>query len=487
MTHRLLSVLASRKALTILTFVPFAFAIIFIATHAVNVPYIDQWEFVPLLEKSIQGNLTFHDLWVQHNEHRILFPKLIMFALARMTHWDIRYEIGATCFFVTGVMLLIVWQVDRTSKTISIRSLLRVIPICSLIVFSFSQYENFLWGWQLTLFLNLFTILAAAVLLGNPPFTWTKFTAAMLLTLIGTYSFANGMLFWPIGAVLVWCLAPGKKERFIASFIWSLTAALSIGTYLWRYTSPPEHPSPLTVFKKPWGFVRYFFMYCGNLCAHVGQDGFVSETTWGFIFGLAAVSLWVWASWRIWRGSAANLKVFAPYFAMSAYSLGSALMTAVGRSGFGATQSISSRYCTLTIPFWVPLVIFLAVIFQAESTRPPRPAQAPLNTGNRLIAQWSLVMLIGLFALSSFFSIRPAQQMALSLDTARAYLQTLSPNPNAPFNEGQLLRVSLSPGMVAARARVLMLYHLSMYNQSPFQTSVEAPTGTPPLNPKPPT
>jgi hypothetical protein len=470
MSNRRVSLLASPWTPILLTFLPFAFAIGFIATHAVNVPYTDQWELVPLLEKTILGRLEFQDVWVQFNEHRILFPKLLMLGLAQLTHWDVRYEIGLSCCLISGVMLLIGWQIIQTSKGLSLPALRWAIPICSLGVFSFSQYENFLWGWQLTLFLSLFAVVVAIVLLGNPPFGWGKFVGSVLSALVGTYSFANGMLCWPIGVVLLWWLLAGRKERVLATTLWSLAGLLSIGAYLWRYTSPPEHPSLLALFKKPLGFVAYFFAYCGSICAHVGEDGFVSQKTWGVIFGAASLLLWAWAACRIWGRFRANFKTFAPYFALSAYSLGSALMTAIGRTGFGANQSLTSRYCTLTIPFWVCLILFLTILTQAHSSGIPGSAPLPSLTTPKKphagsIARWSLVTLIGLLALSSFFSVRSAEARALNLETARAYLQTLSPDPRARYNEGELFRLSISPKMVAERARVLRRYHLSLYRE----------------------
>ncbi len=48
-----------------------------ITRYGIDVPFLDQWEFVPLLGNFRSGALSFHDLWAQHNEHRIFFPRLI--------------------------------------------------------------------------------------------------------------------------------------------------------------------------------------------------------------------------------------------------------------------------------------------------------------------------------------------------------------------------------------------------------------------------
>jgi len=66
--------------------VPLGFLVFFVSQHYINVPFSDQWGLVPLIEKSLRGDLSFEDLWVQKNVHRILFPKIIMLSLAVKTH-----------------------------------------------------------------------------------------------------------------------------------------------------------------------------------------------------------------------------------------------------------------------------------------------------------------------------------------------------------------------------------------------------------------
>ena len=41
---------------------------------AVNIPFMDDWQFVPLLEKAKNGTLTFQELWAPHDEHRLFLP-----------------------------------------------------------------------------------------------------------------------------------------------------------------------------------------------------------------------------------------------------------------------------------------------------------------------------------------------------------------------------------------------------------------------------
>ncbi len=100
-----------------LTLAPLVFLLCVIFKYAVAVPYWDQWELVPLLEKMDAGGLTFHDLWAQHNEHRILFPKIIMLALARLTGWNTYYELTVNVVLALVLFAVFVRQMKITARS----------------------------------------------------------------------------------------------------------------------------------------------------------------------------------------------------------------------------------------------------------------------------------------------------------------------------------------------------------------------------------
>ena len=61
-----------------------------------NIPMSDQWELVSLLK-----NVDLNDLTAQHNEHRIFFPRLIYLGLAKLSHWNLKYEtLISASFFI---------------------------------------------------------------------------------------------------------------------------------------------------------------------------------------------------------------------------------------------------------------------------------------------------------------------------------------------------------------------------------------------------
>ena len=61
-----------------------------ILKYGVDFPYLDEWDrdFAGMYIKAFQHQLTFADLAAQHNEHRILIPRLILLILTLCTHWN---------------------------------------------------------------------------------------------------------------------------------------------------------------------------------------------------------------------------------------------------------------------------------------------------------------------------------------------------------------------------------------------------------------
>jgi hypothetical protein len=69
--------------------IPPLLVIIVILRFGIDLPYWDDWAFVPLLEYVQQGRLPLSELLAQHNEHRMVFPRLLKLALTHFSDWNI--------------------------------------------------------------------------------------------------------------------------------------------------------------------------------------------------------------------------------------------------------------------------------------------------------------------------------------------------------------------------------------------------------------
>src|SRR4030042_2040057 len=144
----------SGLAILIMVFVPFLILIVDVAKYRVDVPFWDQWNFVPLLGKSYQEGVTFQDLWGQHNEHRLLFPRLIMLGLAHASRYNIVWELVVIIILAAAIFVLLWHQFSKTIKALGSSGFPGPAPLFSLLVFSLGQSENWLWAWQVQIFLN---------------------------------------------------------------------------------------------------------------------------------------------------------------------------------------------------------------------------------------------------------------------------------------------------------------------------------------------
>jgi hypothetical protein len=469
----------SRHGAKILVLVPLAYLIWMVAQYAVVVPFRDQWELVPLLEKTYHGELTFHDLWVQHNEHRIFFPKIIMLVLARLTGWNIHFELAVNIVLAIGIFWVLVHQVKITGRKTEMSGLFWAIPAISLVVFSVSQFENWLWGWQIQMFLNLLAVVGSIVLLVNGPFRWCRFAASAFLGIVATYSFANGTLIWPIGLVILFIVLAGKSERKSGIIGWILIGGLTLWTYFYNYHKPEEHPPLSLIFKMPLEYAAYVFKYLGGICAQGVSGDEAVDGVLALILGLIGTVALGWAGCSLVRKKIADFPTLLPFFAMSLYSIASALITGVGRLGFGSDQALASRYCTMATPLWVSLIVFLILLVNGGAKA--GVADSPVRQSGRstlprryqMVAQWLLKGAIIFLVLSSVFAIVGARNLSQQQAYGRDHLLDLAAHPHADIDYQGLIAIYPRPNVVVERYPILVKHRLSVFRNR--ETFLESP------------
>ena len=79
-----------------------------IRENVVNVPFLDDWGFAPLVEKFCQGQMTFADLYAPHLEHRMVFPRLVFLATFLWGHGSLAISIWFSFCTVLAARWLLV-------------------------------------------------------------------------------------------------------------------------------------------------------------------------------------------------------------------------------------------------------------------------------------------------------------------------------------------------------------------------------------------
>lgn len=199
----------------------------------VPVPYADQWEFVRLIEKMFLHNLTVNDLWVQlaGEPHRGFFPKLIMIILAYHTGWNIKWELY-TNFVLVIITLLVLLSLLR--KSFSSKPPLWLTLSLSIILFSSWQWENWIWGWQIHIFL---CVLGATITIWSLD-RWTDRFEGILIgsiaAVVASYSYFIGLLIW---IVVLPMLLQKKRRNWLHISYWALSFAATVYIYFLNLTS----------------------------------------------------------------------------------------------------------------------------------------------------------------------------------------------------------------------------------------------------------
>jgi hypothetical protein len=321
--------------------------------YGVDVPFWDDWMISFFLTSAhARGYPLFSELFAQHNESRKFFPRLIFLYLAQGTHWNLRaqmfFNAGVMVFAAIGLIILIRRRITTPWRATLVASLANVL------LFSPGQWENWLWGIQLVVFIPTVALVWALVFLDRSGCFWLRFSVAALLSLIATYSYANGMSLWAVllPSVLL-CAGRSRRRMLISGIIWTILAAGSIVAYFHGYQKPPQTPPFSYILHHPVLCCDYFLCFLGN-GVHVATSGPVPA-----LIGIASLLATALFAARIygWRRDIVFMAGCAPWFAMINYTLITAVVNAVGRAGWGIAEAMASKYQTFAIPLYIALAI----------------------------------------------------------------------------------------------------------------------------------
>ncbi len=375
----------------------------------VDIPFYDQFDddLAGMHIKAHAGQLTFADLAAQHNEHRILVPRLCFLALGYATQGNAVAEMLAGWALVVATSLVLLRLGRTTAPTDGSARPLFWWFLANLLIFSPAQHENWLAGIGVANVLPmLWTVLAigAAASARRDP---VKFTLVAGFAALASWSSGNGMLAWGLaGGVLLW--APtwrGLLARWRLALLLGAILAL-VAVLYFHGMAPPNHrglqPYDSTLLAK----LHYALVFAGAPFAFTfGTPPVVVATVLGAIlYGLLAacaarfIQLW-------YRGAETALcRRTLPWFAVAGFAVGSGLIAAFTRAGIGPGQATSSRYVTFALYLPVALIPLLPALQPWRLFRRPTPAAAtppPDSPRGTLIATTAGATALLLLALAS--------------------------------------------------------------------------------------
>lgn len=331
--------------------------------YAINIPKWDDHALRAFLfysdqETSLTGKI--YQLFKQHNEHRIVYDRLITkldYALFGKLNFVHLMLVGN----LSLVGLLAVFMAALRRSLARPHSVVYALPI-ALLLFNLSQWENMYWGMAA---LQNFSV----VLWVTATFYFLSYTrlwgVALVSATLATLTSGNGLMVWPIGFVILVLRFPafipsGGRQPFRALIGWLAGAALVIGLYFMGF----EKPGGID-YVKP-GFIdltKGWFAVLGAAAEAVPVSVPLRLCIWlGAVLVLATLGSLLWGLWTnrhligavltslLTRRSDSFKPVvgLAPitlfFWSCAGFILGTAIIVAWARTGFGIDLLITSRY-----------------------------------------------------------------------------------------------------------------------------------------------
>ena len=344
------------------------------ATNVVDMPYWDDWfNSSSVLIEWHAGTLGLDDLLQPHNESRPFFPRLLFLALGEGSGGRMTLQ-PAVAFLLA---CLISWSVVVLgTRTLRGRRAM-VFGACALaclLVFTPRQGETWLWGTTAISFMPVASLAIALVALGSRYRPTLRFVAAALACVFATWSFAQGLVCWIAAAPAVAILL---GTRWLPS--WLALFAVNLAAYLHGYSTPAHHPPLMEALDQPLRTAHYMVAFLGNPLA--------ADRLWlaDIVGGTALLTLSVAVFYLLaFRHDVDLRRRMLPWLSLAAFSVGSAGLSAVGRSPLGVRQAMSGRYVTYALYLLVALLFLTAIIAADVSSR--ASLRVPRHLGRLAVA-----------------------------------------------------------------------------------------------------
>lgn len=321
----------------------------FVWKSSVNIPSDDEWSVV------FRSPAAISLRWIlsQHNEHRIVTTKFLIWLLYQINGWNLRTNIILN-FIIFGVTVgWLIWVVKRLAP----RMPLWVILGFAVFLLSPVLWMNHLIGLQVCFHFWLLSLLISTYFLFGSIQAWQRLAIGLLATIVSVYSLGTGLVSGPI-VIFLFCLfkvdravsAPSREERAheIKQLSFVAVAAVSAIAVWFVGFHKPENYRGLSL-----PFAMSFWRQFLNLVAFGFGIDRISSAIGSICLLIVAAPVVMQVIQKRGKLSTAQWTVSVTMIAI----LGTLASVAVGRAPFGIEWSKTSRYAEIGMP----LIILSAV------------------------------------------------------------------------------------------------------------------------------
>lgn len=308
-------------------------------------PFGDEWFFIDAIARG-SGPSSWQWLWSQHNEHRLVITRLLVWLDLSAFHGNNVSLFVGTYLILTVHWAAICYALERFTDFPAPlkRTLQGLFGFC---IFHPNQSENLTWAFQVS-FVLAFAIATMALLAATflRQMRWPRLATlgVAVAPILAAMNVAGGLLIGPV--VLGLALIRRFRIRFIATVL--VCFALSAGAYLWHLNPPDASYPPVRALADPKGIFVYVLTYFGaswtRLLPHKERITALLSIICFTVIAVRSVRK---------KGRTTDFEWFC--IGECSLMLAVSVATALGRLKFGVGQAFASRYQTPAMLYWAAL------------------------------------------------------------------------------------------------------------------------------------
>jgi hypothetical protein len=422
-----------------------------------ELPYYDQWAVVADYDALRSGAYGPDDWISQHNEHRPLVPRLVLFGdlylLGGRNYLPLLVNVGlqfvAAALFAGAAFHLF----QGRARGASILALSATVSLA--LQFTTAQVETFILPFQVLWTIGYTAGTGAVAALSAARGRHTRqarhglLALAVVLAAVSQYSVANGLWVWLLLlAVGLWRGVPRLWLVAIAVAGAALTALYFIG-----YTRPPDSESPFDSLARPDRLVDYILVVMGSPILPLFER-------WGArllgAFGVAAIAVIIVDVLRHGRRYNDAAAFLVAQVAFSSLTIG---LIALGRSSLGISSAEAPRYVMPAASVWTCIII---LAWQVRLRLP-----APITAGR--FATAAAALLIVTAAASPWKAVGPYEDVFNNLSQTRDALRT------GVYDDAAIVRIYPDPAAIRPYLPILERYNISLFRGDSLAPLLDQP------------
>lgn len=307
--------------------------------YAINIPKWDDHALKTFLgnfecETTITGKI--YRLFQQHNEHRIVWDRLVTW-LDYSLFGKLSYVRLMAVGNLSLIGLLAVFGLVLRRHQLSAWFL---VPVACLL-FNLAQWENMFWGMAaLQNFSVLVWVAGSLYLLAYTPYRIAAFGLAVLATITS----GNGLVIWPIALVILFhqtLTQPIRYRNWRPILGWGVGAVVTVGLYFLGYEKPVVTPAA------PPGVGQLLLGWLAFNGAAAEALPLRSPVLLCEVLGAFTIGLMLFFGAKLIRDHNLTrpLPPIAYFFVgMVGFLIGTSIVVTGSRAGFGFETLITSRY-----------------------------------------------------------------------------------------------------------------------------------------------